>query len=149
MVQGEMDDKGSQLPKSQGSQTLSSSKVLLLHYWEQKSSRFSSHTPYLDLAPENFVKPLVDLKDSEPSLLRPGDTTEQEACFQGRPPPHLFRGASPNLSRTKSLDSLESKVSIPLPEKGEGGVAPPFFFFLSLPVKLNGSTVPSLPLFPL
>lgn len=61
--------------------------------------------------------------------------------------PTSSRGAFPNLSRTKSLDSLESQVSIPLPEKAgrRWGVGRNPVLLSLLWVKLTGNTIPSPP----
>lgn len=60
---------------------------------------------------------LVDLKDEDPSPLLPENTESRKLVFrkEGLIPP--FRGASGNLSKTKSLHSLQGQLSIPLPEK--------------------------------
>lgn len=91
-----------------------------LHYWQLKSRLFY-HSPEWALVADNFVESMGVLKvyNLSPWLL--GKDTSGALCFQERGPNlHIFRGALLNLSRTKRLDSLKSKVSIWLPEKERG-----------------------------
>lgn len=71
------------------------------------------HSPEWALVADNFVESMSALKvyNLSPWLL--GKDTSGALCFQERGPNlHIFRGALLNLSRTKRLDSLKSKVSI-------------------------------------
>lgn len=62
----------------------------LLHYWEQKSSRFSFPQPDFNLTTENFVELLVGVRSPLPGYPRRTQWSKKLCFPHGRPHPHLF-----------------------------------------------------------
>ena len=103
-------------------------KALLLQYWEQKNSRFSFYSPYLDLATENFVGRLEDLKQI-PLFCCQRIQGSRKPGFQASTPP-LYRDASLNVLTTESRSPLRAKCllhSLKRCVRVGGGTSPSLF----------------------
>lgn len=90
---------------------MAAAEILFLHYWEQKSSRFSFLSSELDLAKrERHGAARPQRLGSRSSAAREHNGAGSLFSGTGEPHPPFFRGASPNLSRTESLHSLGSQL---------------------------------------